>query len=239
MALRKQEFSFGIFCTVAIVLLASLILLPPANAQTGTNFVLQGNVQDSSGAIVAGATVTIKNLSIGLVRTVETDGNGHFIFSALPPAGTYELKVEMKGFGGETMTGLTFQANAAPVINFTLKPGSVEQSVTVSSVAPIVEIDKSEIDHTIDQRQIANLPTNGRSFFDFTKLAPGAVFFSSDSGGLTFNGQGERQLTMLADGVNNQLREIRTLAGDQPGPNSDLSLAVVQDLQVVTNNFST
>jgi hypothetical protein len=238
MALRTSQFSFRSLYSIAAVLFTVLILLPPAHAQTGTNFVLQGNVQDSSGGIVAGASVTIKNLSIGLVRTTETDSNGHYIFSALPPAGTYELKVEMKGFGGETITGLTFQANAAPVINVTLKPGSMEQSVTVSSAAPIVETDKSEIDHTIDQRQISNLPTNGRSFFDFTKLAPGAVFFSSDSGGLTFNGQGERQLTMLADGVNNQLREIRTLAGDQPGPNSDLSLAVVQDLQVVTNNFS-
>jgi len=238
MALRTQQLSFRSFCCIAAILFVLLVLLRSANAQTGTNFVLQGNVQDSSGGVVTGATVTIRNLSIGMVRTAETDSNGHYIFSALPPAGTYELKVEMKGFGTETITGLTFQANAAPVINVTLKPGSVEQSVTVSSAAPIVETDKSEIDHTIDQQEIANLPTNGRSFFDFTRLAPGAVFFTSDSGGLTFNGQGERQLTILADGVNNQLREIRTLAGDQPGPNSDLSLAVVQDLQVVTNNFS-
>src|SRR5712692_7543118 len=174
MALRTQQFSFRSLCCIAAILFAFLILLPSGNAQTGTNFVLQGNVQDSSGGVVTGATVTIRNLSIGMGRTAETDSNGHYIFSALPPAGTYELKVEMRGFGTETITGLTFQANAAPVINVTLKPGSVEQSVTVSSAAPIVETDKSEIDHTIDQQEIANLPTNGRSFF-----APGASLVKS------------------------------------------------------------
>lgn len=224
-----------LFC---VVLSPIALLLPVAYGQTGTTFVLQGTVQDSSGGVISGATVTIRNVTIGLARKAATDSNGHYIFAALPPAGTYELKVEMPAFATQTITDLVFEPNAAPMINLTMKPGNVDQSISVSSVAPIVETDKSEIDHIIDQRQISNLPTNGRSFLDFTKLAPGAVSFTPDSGGLTFNGQGERQLTMLADGVNNQLREIRTLGGDQAAANSDLSLSVVQDLQVVTNNFS-
>lgn len=219
-------------------LLLCLVFLPSAQAQTGTNFVLQGNVLDASGAAIAAATVKIRNVSIGLTRSVETDADGHYIFAALPPSGSYELTVAKNGFATQAMTGLTFLANAAPVINVTLKPGSLQQAVTVSGEAPIVETDKSEIDHTITQRDISNLPTNGRSFFDFTKLAPGAVSVTGGSGGLTFNGQGQRQLTVLADGVNNQLREIRTVAGDSSNANSDLSLAVVQDVQVVTNNFS-
>src|SRR5258708_15076694 len=156
-------------------LLICWLFLPSVYAQIGTNFVLQGNVLDASGGAVLEATVTIRNVSIGSVRSVVSDANGHYIFAALPPSGSYELTVAKNGFATQTMTGLTFLANAAPVINVTLKPGGLQQTVTVSGEAPIVETDKSEIDNTITQQDISNLPTNGRSFFDFTKLAPGAV----------------------------------------------------------------
>lgn len=238
MELSTADFSFRRFFVLFGYLLLGFAVLPSARAQTGTNFVLQGNVQDDSGAVISGATVTIRNVSIGFVRSVESDANGHYIFAALPPAGTYTLMVEKTGFNTQTITNLAFLANAAPVINVTLKPGSLQQTVTVSGEAPLVETDKSELDYTIAQQDISNLPTNGRSFFDFARLAPGAVSVTGGSGGLTFNGQGQRQLTILADGVNNQLREIRTVTGDSSNANSDLSLAVVQDLQIVTNNFS-
>ena len=83
-----------------------------------------------------------------------------------------------------------------------------------------------------------DLPLNGRNFFTLASLAPGAVSLDQGSGGLTFNGQGERQLTILADGMTNQLREIRTLPGDLSGANGTFNLSVVDDVQVITNNFS-
>ena len=219
-------------------LLLAAVVVPSAHGQAGTSFVLQGTVQDSSGAVVPGATVTAKNVSLGVIRTQTTDSNGHYILAALPPQGTYELTVEAKGFGTQTLTGLTFLANAQPVLNFSLKPGSVEQKVTVAGEAPVVETDKTEIDQTINQAQVNDLPLNGRNFFTLAQLAPGAVSLDQGSGGLTFNGQGERQLTILADGMTNQLREIRTLPGDLSGANGTFNLSVVDDVQVITNNFS-
>ena len=220
------------------VLLFALLGVPVAHGQAGTSFVLQGTVQDSLGAVVVGATVTAKDVSLGATREQTTDSKGHYILSALPPQGVYELTVSAKGFGTQTLTGLTFLSNSQPVLNFTLKPGGVEQKVIVASEAPIVETDKTEIDQTVDTAQVNDLPLNGRNFFTLAQLAPGAVSLDQGTGGLTFNGQGERQLTILADGMTNQLREIRTLPGDLSGANGTFNLSVVDDVQVITNNFS-
>jgi len=228
---------FDVFCVVAC-LLVSLTIVPAAHGQAGTSFVLQGTVQDSSGAVVVGATVSAKDISLGTTRDQTTDSNGHYILAALPPQGTYEITVKATGFGTQTLTGMTFLANAQPVLNFTLKPGNVEQKVEVAGEAPIVETDKTEIDQTLNNKDVNDLPLNGRNFFTLASLAPGAVSLDQGSGGLTFNGQGERQLTILADGMTNQLREIRTLPGDLSGANGTFNLSVVDDVQVITNNFS-
>src|SRR5215471_5568206 len=97
-------------------------------AQTGTSFTLQGTVFDPSGAVVPGATVSVKNLSLGLARTGQADDQGHYVFAALPPTGEYQISVESPGFASQTRRGLTFEANASPVINFTLKPGAVQEN---------------------------------------------------------------------------------------------------------------
>jgi outer membrane receptor protein involved in Fe transport len=221
-----------------LLLLFAAVLVPTVHGQAGTSFVLQGTVQDSSSAVVPGATVTAKDVSLGVIRTQTTDSNGHYILAALPPQGTYEITVEAQGFGTQTLTGLTFLSNSQPVLNFSLKPGSLEQKVAVVGEAPVVETDKTEIDQTINQAQVNDLPLNGRNFFTLAQLAPGAVSLDQGTGGLTFNGQGERQLTILADGMTNQLREIRTLPGDLSGANGTFNLSVVDDVQVITNNFS-
>jgi outer membrane receptor protein involved in Fe transport len=237
----KLRSLFGL-CFAAFILclpiLVPTILAPTAWGQAGTSFVLQGTVQDSSGAVIAGATVTAKDVSLGVTRTEVTDSNGHYILAALPPQGVWEITVEAQGFGTQTQTGLTFLSNSQPVLNFSLKPGSVEQKVTVAGEAPVVETDKTEIDQTINTSEVNDLPLNGRNFFTLAQLAPGAVSLDQGTGGLTFNGQGERQLTILADGMTNQLREIRTLPGDLSGANGTFNLSVVDDVQVITNNFS-
>ena len=232
----KKVFSCAL--SFVAILLISLAAVPSAHGQAGTSFVLQGIVQDSSGAIVVGATITAKDVSLGVIRSQTTDSNGHYILPALPPQGVYEITVEANGFGTQTFTGMTFQSNSQPVLNFSLKPGNVEQKVTVEGEAPIVETDKTEIDQTISQQSVNDLPLNGRNFFTLAALAPGAVSLNQGSGGLTFNGQGERQLTILADGMTNQLREIRTLPGDLSGANGTFNLSIVDDVQVITNNFS-
>jgi outer membrane receptor protein involved in Fe transport len=232
----KSPSFFGL--SLVACLLFSLTAVSSARGQAGTSFVLQGTVRDSSGAVIPGATVTAKDVSLGVTRAQTTDGNGHYILPALPPQGVWDITVEAHGFAVQILTGMTFLANSQPVLDFSLKPGGIEQRLTVASEAPLVETDKPEIDQTITQAQVNDLPLNGRNFFTLAQLAPGAVSLDQGTGGLTFNGQGERQLTILADGMTNQLREIRTLPGDLSGANGTFNLSVVDDVQVITNNFS-
>ncbi|HLJ51179.1 MAG TPA: TonB-dependent receptor [Bryobacteraceae bacterium] len=206
--------------------------------QAGTSFTLQGTLLDESGAVIPGGTVTVKNTSLGLTRTAQSDSQGHYLVAALPPAGQYEISVQAKGFAPQTSRGLTFGSGVDSVVDFTLKPGTVTETVEISAEAPLVEGSKSDISHVVGTQQLVNLPDNGRNFFDFVTLTPGAVVQGGGSGAVTINGQGIRELTILADGIPNQLREIRTLGGDLAGANGTFSLDVVQEVQVVTNNFS-
>lgn len=206
--------------------------------QAGTSFTLQGTLLDPTGAVVPDGTVTVKNVSLGVTRTTKTDQQGHYIFAALPPEGQYEISVQAKGFAPQTRRGLTFTSGIESVVDFNLKPGTVQETVEVTTEAPLVESSKSDLSHTVATQQLVNLPDNGRNFFDFVSLTPGAVVQGGGSGAMTINGQGIRELTILADGIPNQLREIRTLGGDLAGANGTFSLDVVQEVQVVTNNFS-
>ena len=229
----RQMLAFALAATLAAGLGATVLC-----AQTGTSFTLQGTVFDPSGAVVPGATVSVKNLSLGLARTGQADDQGHYIFAALPPTGEYQISVESRGFASQTRGGLTFEANASPVINFTLKPGAVQENVMVNEQAPLVESTRSEVSYTVGEQAVQDLPLVSRNFFDYMNLTPGVVRVGGGSGNVTLNGQGRRELTILADGVTNQLREIRTLGGDLAGANGTFSLDVVKEVQVITNAFS-
>src|ERR1039457_6746417 len=108
-----------------LVLLSVSVAL--AQAPTGT---ILGTVKDPSGAVVAGAAVTVKNLDTGFSRTATTGDDGSYRFSALP-VGNYEIDVTHEGFNTETLTGLTLTVAQEAVMNVTLRVGSAAQSVQV------------------------------------------------------------------------------------------------------------
>src|SRR5579871_4434907 len=132
--------------------------------QAGTSFTLQGNVLDSSGAVVPDAAVTVKNVSLGVTRSGKTDSQGHYIFAALPPAGEYEISIEAKGFAPQSRVGLTFAGGIDSTINFNLKPGTVQETVQVTTEAPLVDSSKSDLSHSVQTQQLVSLPDNGRNF---------------------------------------------------------------------------
>src|SRR5712671_1749451 len=158
--------------TTLLAVLATLAA-PALFGQAGTSFTLQGTLLDPTGAVVPDGTVTVKNISLGVTRTNQTDQQGHYIFAALPPEGQYEISVTAKGFAPQTRKGLTFGGDS--VVDFNLKPGTVQETVEVTTEAPLVESTKSDLSHTVTTQQLVNLPDNGRNFFDFVSLTPGAV----------------------------------------------------------------
>jgi hypothetical protein len=144
--------------TIAAVLFASA-----AAAQVST-FDLSGTVVDGSGGVIPGASVQLRNVKTGLTREATTDDRGRYHFVALPVVGEYEVRTSLDGFAIEERTGLVFQANSKPVIDFTLRPAGLAESVRVEAQAPVIETRKAELSLTVDQKRIETMPLNGRNY---------------------------------------------------------------------------
>jgi len=166
-------------------LFLSLSLFSQVN--TGT---ISGVVQDSSGAVIAGATVTIRHVDTGTARTVTSDEGGRYIAPVLP-LGNYELQVQQSGFQTEIRKGITLTVGREEVINLTLRVGQQTQSVTVTEAAPLVNTTTAEISGLVAEREVKELPLNGRSFDNLITLNPGAINYSAlKSGPSVGSGEG-------------------------------------------------
>lgn len=160
---------------VGVVALVGLIALGnfPVFAQ-GFSATIAGTVQDSSGAAVAGAAVTVKNLETGLTRAVETDASGSYRIASLP-VGEYELTVEKAGFQRDVRRGINLAVAQEAVVNLSLQVGSMVQQVTVTEDAPLVNTTMTQTSGLITEEQIKELPLNGRSFDQLLTLNTGTV----------------------------------------------------------------
>src|SRR5262245_45961436 len=151
-----------------LVGLSWLFLSVPGFAQTlGT---ITGEVKDSSGALVPGATVTVVNTATNATRPVVSNEVGLFDVPALPP-GTYTVKCELEGFQTVTRT-LELQVQQTARVNFTLEPGTISEMTTVAGVAPLVETSNATVGTVIENRRIVELPLNGRNYLQLVALSP-------------------------------------------------------------------
>lgn len=140
---------------------------------------ITGTVKDSSGAIVPGATVSVKHLETGLTRAVATEASGSYSVSSLP-VGQYEVSAERAGFKQEVRRGINLVVAQQAVVNLVLEVGNVEQQVTVTAEAPIVNTTLSSTSGLIGEKEVKDLPLNGRSFDQLLTLNVGTVNYSSN-----------------------------------------------------------
>src|SRR5262245_13215673 len=218
-------------------LLAAFIALSVSSARADiTRFDLSGVITDSTGGVLPGVTVTLKNADTGQVRSTVTGADGRYSFNAVPPTGKWTLSAELQGFAPQIREGLEFLANTKPEISFQLGVGTVQEAVTVQAESPLVRTRESELSAILDAKSVDALPTNGRNFLSLLQPSGSVVPTGGGSGALSVNGQGIRMANFVADGVSMTGREIRTVNGEFGGGNG-LSLDVVKELQVITNGF--
>jgi hypothetical protein len=168
-ACRNRE---GIMFGRTVALLAGIALaisLVFAQGFTGT---IIGTVKDASGAALQGAAVTVRHAETGLARAVETDANGGFSVPSLP-VGAYEIAAEKTGFKVELVRGIELVVAQEAVVNLTLQVGNVQQQVTVTADAPLVNTTLSSTSGLISEQQVKDLPLNGRSFDQLLTLNTG------------------------------------------------------------------
>ncbi len=138
---------------------------------------LSGTVTDPSGAIVQGATVKVRDLDTGAVRTVITDASGRYRASALP-VGQYEVRAEKPGFTAAIRTGLRLVVGQEAAVNLALPLGDTSQQITVNADAAPVNVSTNDISGLVGPQQIRDLPLNGRSYDELLTLNPGVVNFT-------------------------------------------------------------
>ena len=154
------------------MLLAFLLVAPtPTLAQT-TNGVISGIVSDAQGAVLPGVTVTLRNTETGLSRTAVTETDGRFRAGGLPP-GPYLVRAELQGFGTVEITDVTVVVGSEAVRNLTMQVQGVQESVTVTAQAPVVDTTMTEVAGVITQEQMQMLPLPSRQPMSLALLMPG------------------------------------------------------------------
>lgn len=197
-----------IVCHVlAFVLLTCLGL--SAQQITGN---IRGTVTDPTGAVVVGAAVTAQRTETGLSRTAATDRNGNYVLLELP-VGHYRLQVVARSFQEYVQDGITLNVNETASISPRLAVGSEKQQVLVRADAEMIEPTVTSMGKVVQQRELENLPLNGRNFSQLGLLQPGVVPLTpgiAEAGGslrsgqaYAVNGQRPESNNFLIDGANN------------------------------------
>jgi hypothetical protein len=165
----------GFCCLLLISLLAKI-----ASAQVAAN--LTGSVVDPSGSAVADAAVTAQSLETGLTRETTTNQYGRYQLLALP-VGIYQVSVRKPGFAEEVRTGVRLVVGQDATVNLRLRIGEISQQIKVSGDAEVVSTSTHDISGLVGERQIKNLPLNGRSYDLLMTLNPGVVNFTWEKTG--------------------------------------------------------
>jgi len=171
MATRMQKVS---------TLIAFLLLATSTLAQVSAT--LSGIVTDQSGAIVQAASVTAKNVETEAIRTTLTDAEGHYQFFSLP-VGQYEIRSAKAGFTEVVRTGVNLAVGQLASVDLNLRIGESAQQVTVNGDASLVGVTSANLGGLVGERQIKDLPLNGRSYDELLTLNPGVFNFTWEKTG--------------------------------------------------------
>ncbi|HUO33365.1 MAG TPA: carboxypeptidase regulatory-like domain-containing protein [Candidatus Acidoferrum sp.] len=218
---------------------------PALSAQVSAT--LSGTVTDQSGAAIAGADVAVRDVETGVVRNATTDPEGRYQVFALP-VGEYEVHARKNGFTEEVRTGIQLVVGQAASVDLTLRVGEVSQHVTVNSDAPMVSTTTSDISGLVGERQVKDLPLNGRSYDLLLPLNPGIVNFTSQKTGGTgvsnsstgnnfaVSGNRPQQNLFLLNGIEYTGAAENNM---QPGGPSGLLLGVeaVREFNVLSDSY--
>ena len=199
-----------------------------------------GRVSDSSGAVLAGVTVTATNEATGVSRTALTNDSGDYVLVSVQPA-TYTIQYELTGFKKNVQKGILVDVNQVVTLNSTLQIGGSQEVVEVTSEAPQVDTSSTQLGAVINDRSVNELPLNSRDTYQFLQLQPGvqaqlgngngSLFYGSqDVGSVSVNGGRTRSNNFSVNGgdANDQFVNSPTV---EPTPDS------IEEFRVITNAF--
>ncbi len=210
-------------------LLLSISIIAQSQSTTG---LIQGTVVDPNGAVVPGATITVRNVNTGFERSVSSNSDGFFT-APLLPLGKYRVTTRAQGFGDSVLENIQVTIGQTQKLKIDLKVGSAAATVDVSAEGEGVEVARTELSTQINERSVTTLPINRRDFSKFVQLTPGvSVVQGPDGDEITINGQKGIQNNFSIDGTDGN----NPFFGEQRGgqrPAFTVSLEAIQEFQVV------
>ncbi|HEY4960483.1 MAG TPA: carboxypeptidase-like regulatory domain-containing protein, partial [Terriglobales bacterium] len=160
----------------------SLLFLCALSARAQVSASISGRVTDQTGAVVAGATVTAKSLDTGVSRSTPTDQAGRYELIALS-IGQFEVRARKDGFAERVRTGIVLVVGQDATVDLSLPVGNVSEQVTVEGDASMVNATTQDISGLIGEKEVKELPLNGRSYDLLLTLNPGIVNFTGEKTG--------------------------------------------------------
>ncbi len=231
---------------VRIIVLLSLLAIAGVVAQSlraqVSTATISGTARDSSGAMLPGAEVVVRNVETGISRSVVTDSAGRFRIPQLG-LGQYEVRATVTGFKTEVRNGIVLTVGREAVLDMTLQVGDVTETVEVTSEAPLVETTSAAVSGLVSDQQIRELPLNGRSLEQLAVLQLGVTlsrnagvgFFSGNVARINIAGARTSSNSFLLDGT-----DVNDFWNNTPGSVAGVSLGVdtVREFKVLVNNYS-
>src|SRR5690349_16801034 len=230
----------------ALLLLLSIGLFVGVHAQSSTTGNITGTVRDPQGAAVPKAEITLTEDKTGVSRTVRTNDDGFYNVPSLP-AGSYTITTSPSGFKKTILTNVDLHVSENKTVNIDLQVGQVNETVTITSDAAPVEVRSGEVSSLISEKQVTELPLNGRNYAQLALMVPGVSPVTQAGAGGAFatrgtgldsgvdmsvNGNQSNANLWTVDGVNNM----------DVGSNRTLlvfpSVDSIQEFRVKRNSFS-
>ncbi len=226
--------------TVLGLVAAVMLLAAPNVSAQATTGRISGVVRDTSGGVLPGVTVTVKETRTGFVKTDTTDAQGAYVFVNLP-LGDYAVTAELQGFKKGQKTGFMLVADGRLSADFNLDVGSFTETVTVIVNSEVLNTVSGELARTVDRAQVQDMALNGRNYMQMVTLVPGAPLVDTTAPldimtGLgintTVNGSRTNASLLTVDGGFNMD------AGSNNSQISNVGIDFIDQVSVKTSNFS-
>jgi len=224
---------------LTIGILAILLLQPNLKAQLSVAS-LTGQVSDATGAVIPGADVDARNDATGIEHRTQTNSTGYYTLPKIEP-GTYTITASKAGMSTTVQQGVTLLVDQTLTVNLVLQVGSVRQEVLVTGAAPLLDTGNVDLGTVTQQRQIVDLPLNGRQMTQLLQLSPGVVPVDVSQNAYTLPGLGAGNAIPSVNGQSNRsnMFYVDGMYASQPffdGFNISPSIDAIQEFKVESHD---
>ena len=217
-------------------LAALMVLLSTGLAFAQASSTINGRVLDQGDAVLPGVTVTVTNSATGVVRTAVTNDAGVYFMPALD-AGVYSVTTDLPGFAAAARNGINVGVNQTLTIDFQMSVAGLQETLTVTGEAPLIEVTQSKVASSIEATELQNLPMIARNVSGMLALLPGAVQIEpthrskTNSGSVSYGGSAGTNVIPSVDGADNRDNQFG-------GPLLGFSTEALEQFQLATSQFN-